>query len=241
MLNNSIFYHQVTRKLIVGFGSLFSNIKLERKDKEGLTQQTIAVPITYSPKEKWLVRVEQDPTLENHTYITLPRLAFEITGINYDSSRKTARGGMITCGDANGLTRTFAPTPYNIDISLYALTKTTEDGLQIVEQILPFFTPELTMSIKTIPEMNVTTDVPIILNGVSVNDEYDGDFQTRRFVTWTFNFTLKANFFGPVSGGSIIKKVFVDINNFDTGNIMQEYNAIGNETDGSITEEWINH
>lgn len=237
MLSNSIFYHSITRKIIVGFGSLFSGIKFERKDDTGQVQQTIAVPITYAPKEKWLVRVEQDPTLENHTYTTLPRLSFEITGISYDSSRKTARGGLITCSTQDGMTRTYAPTPYNIEISMYALTKTTEDGLQIAEQILPFFAPELTMAINTVPGMNVVTDIPIILNGVSVNDEYDGDFQTRRFVTWTFNFTLKAQFFGPVSDGTIIKKVFVDVKNFETSNIMNEFDVEG-FNDGTFTEQW---
>lgn len=221
MFSNTLFYHQITRKTIVAFGSLFSDIKIKR-DAENGTSQTIAVPIAYAPKEKWIVRLEQDPNLDNYVYTTLPRLSFEITGLNYDAARRTNRNQYITCADENGLiTRTFSPTPYNIDITLYALTKNTEDGLQIVEQILPYFTPEFTMSIKAVPEANIITDIPIILNSLSVNDEYDGDFQTRRFVTYTFNFTLKAWMFGPVTDAGVINKIFV--NTTDIDNLDKDY------------------
>ena len=213
MLHNNIFYHGITRKIIVAFGSLFSNIRIERK-KDGVTVQTLAIPIAYAPKEKWLVRIEQDPMLENHTYTTLPRLSFEITNLTYDASRKTNRMNYITIHDADGNhNKMYAPVPYNIDISLYALTKTQEDGLQIIEQILPYFTPEYTLSLKTIPNSDIVMDVPIILDGVSVQDDYDGDFSTRRFVTYTMNFTLKCNFYGPIVDGKIITSSIVDINN----------------------------
>ena len=122
MLNNNIFYHAISRKIIVAFGSLFSNIRVERKAANG-TSQTINVPIAYAPKEKWLVRLDQDPNLDNHTYTTLPRLSFEITGMSYDATRKTNRMNYITCGDGTTLTRVYSPVPYNIDISLYCLTK----------------------------------------------------------------------------------------------------------------------
>lgn len=214
MLTNDIFYHGITRKIIVAFGSLFSDVKIKRQDKEKTVEQTVAVPIAYAPKEKWLVKIEQDPTLENYTYITLPRLSFEIVGISYDAQRKTNRQGYITCSDGGDtLKKTYAPVPYNIEINLYALTKTSEDGLQIIEQILPFFAPELTMSINAIPESNIVTDIPVVLNSVDINDEYDGDFQTRRFVTYTMSFTLKAWMFGPVNESSIVKKVFVNTSN----------------------------
>lgn len=216
MLNNNIFYHGITRKVIVAFGSLFSNIRIERK-KDGVTVQTLAIPIAYAPKEKWLVRIEQDPMLENHTYTTLPRLSFEITGITYDSSRKTNRMNYINIGDdGNNHNKMYAPVPYNIDISLYALTKTQEDGLQIIEQILPYFTPEYTLSLKTIPNSDIVMDVPIILDGLSVQDDYDGDFETRRFVTYTMNFTLKCNFYGPVVDGKMITSSIVDISDIQS-------------------------
>ena len=211
MLNNDIFYHSITRKTIVAFGSLFSDIKIKRENADKTETQTIDVPIAYAPKEKWLVRIEQDPTLTNQTYITLPRVSFEITSFNYDATRKTNRNNYITCSNEDGsMKKTYAPVPYNIDISLYALTKTQEDGLQIIEQILPFFNPEFTMSIKAIPDSNIITDVPIILNSLDVNDEYDGDFSTRRFVTYTMNFTLKTYMFGPVTQQGVINKVFVN-------------------------------
>lgn len=239
MFSNTLFYHQITRKTIVAFGSLFSDIKIKRDSDSGVSQ-TIAVPIAYAPKEKWIVKLEQDPNLDNYVYTTLPRLSFEITGFNYDASRRTNRNQYITCADENGLiTRTFSPTPYNIDISLYAITKNTEDGLQIIEQILPYFTPEFTMSIKAVPESNIITDIPIILNSLSVNDEYDGDFQTRRFVTYTLNFTLKAWMFGPVTDAGVINRIFVNTTDIDFN--TQDYanlDMFGQISDASTEHTW---
>lgn len=238
MLNNNVFYHGITRKIIVAFGSLFSDIKIERK-KDGIVEQTIAVPIAYAPKEKWIVRIEQDPTLNNHTYTTLPRLSFEITGLTYDPTRKTGRMNYISCGDGTGesASRIYAPTPYNIDINLYCLTKTQEDALQIIEQILPYFTPEYTLSIKAIPDSNVIIDVPIILDGVTVQDDYDGDFEQRRFVTYTMSFTLKASMYGPVTDGKIITKTLVDIDDLNEFKLAG-FVADGDPETGEITSQW---
>ena len=225
MLNNNIYYHAITRKIIVGFGSLFSNIRFERKNN-GVTEQLIQVPIAYAPKEKWIVRLEQDPTLENHVYTTLPRLSFEITGMNY-----------ITCGDGDKITRVYSPVPWNIDISLYCLTKTQEDALQIVEQIFPYFSPEYTMSLKGVPESNIIMDVPIILESVNIQDDYDGDFNQRRFVTYTMNFTLKANFYGPVVDGKIITNTTVDVNNITNQTPVADHTATGDTATGNITAD----
>lgn len=239
MLNIPPFYHGLTRKVIVAFGSLFSNIKIERQDNDGVVQQTVVVPLTYAPKEKWLVRVEQDPTLDRHTYTTLPRMSFEITGMAYDPTRKTNRMNKISCYDnttdpANPVLKgMYSPVPYNIDISLYVLTKTQEDALQIVEQIFPFFTPEFTLSIRAVPNMSVDMDIPIILNNVSIQDEYDGDFATRRFVVYTINFTLKANFYGPVSAAGPITTVYIN-----DSTPSRKYTAIGDFETGDITESW---
>lgn len=234
MLNNNIFYHKITRNVIVAFGSLFSGIKITRKNQDESVEQTVTVPIAYAPKEKWIVRLEQDPTTENQQYITLPRLSFEVTGYAYDPSRKTNRSSYITCSDGTTMSKVYAPVPYNIDISLYALTKTTEDGLQIIEQILPFFAPEFTMGIKAVPESNIVMDVPIILNSVSFQDDYEGDFQTRRFVTYTMNFTLKAWMFGPVTDQGIIHRVNVDLTGFE------KLQLDGNPIDGSMEFIWTN-
>lgn len=239
MLSNNVFYHGSIRKTIVAFGTLFSNIFIDRKSGgsvDGTTIQRLQIPIAYAPKEKWLVRIESDPTLQNQTYTTLPRMSFEITGYSYDSTRKTNKNNYITCGDANGVTRMFAPVPYNVSISLYVLTKTQEDGLQIVEQILPFFCPEFTMSLKMIPEANVILDVPIVLNSMNVVDEYDGDFQTRRFITHTLDFTVKTSLFGPVESGGLIRQANVDVGNLDE-NLLATYTANG-LSDGTITDFW---
>lgn len=246
MLNNNIFYHAITRKIIVGFGTLFSNIKIERKDVGNLQRQVIAVPISYAPKEKWLVRIEQDTSLENHTYTSLPRMSFEITGMNYDSTRKTNRMNYISCADgtSENIKRLYAPVPWNLDVSLYILTKTQEDAFQIVEQILPYFSPEYTLSIKAVPEQNIIVDVPIILESVSVQDDYDGDFSQRRFVTYTLNFTLKTNLYGPADEGAIIGKTLVDINNTTPASepTMTSYEAQGNITTGTVlSENWTDN
>lgn len=239
MLQNQVFYHKITKKIVTAFGSLFSDIKVVRKTDDESTVQTINVPIAYSGKEKWVVRVDQDPSQTNYVYTTLPRLAFEITTFSYDPTRKTNRNNFITCSTDANVSKTFAPVPYNIDIQLYVLTKTLEDGFQIVEQILPFFNPEFTMSLKIIPESNIIVDIPIILNSVDMNDEYDGDFQTRRFVTFTLSFTLKTQMFGPVSDSGIINKVLINTPDIDgTGVNIAGLEMNGDLNTGIITHIW---
>ena len=230
--------HHIIRKIVVGFGTLFSNLQIVRVDATGTTTQTIKVPLAYAPKEKWEVRVDQDPDLTNHVYTTLPRMSFEITGYNYDPARMVNRNNTIKCYTDGVVTSMYSPVPYNIDISLYALTKGTEDGLSIVEQILPLFAPEYSLNLLAIPEMNIKQDVPIILTGVSVQDDYEGDFATRRLVTHTFNFTIKALLYGPVKTSKLITDVSV---NLDTKTLAQgesNYHVIGDPTTGAITGGW---
>ena len=243
MLNNNVFYHGIIRKTIVSFGSLFSDIYIDRKEGDsvaGTTLQRIQIPLAYAPKEKWIVRLDQDPNLENHTYVSLPRMSFEITGYTYDAGRKTARMQKITCGDSsNSMSFMYAPVPYNIDISLYILTKTQEDAMQIIEQILPTFTPEYTLSINAIPEMSVKQDIPVILNSITVQDDYDGDFQTRRFVTHTLTFTLKTNLYGNVNSQNVIEQVSANIGLKEVGGTDRVYTATGDSTTATITsEDW---
>ena len=223
MLGKNPYYHQTMRNCIIGFGKMFSDLEFERKDNTGAVQQKILVPIAYGPKEKWVQRLEQDPDLENQTYTTLPRMSFEMAAISYDPLRKTNRLGTVkinrsSAGGGTGKRdKLFAPVPFNMYIKLNWLTNTTEDGLQIIEQILPFFTPEFTMKIKnTDPTLETETDVPIILNSTSFIDDYDGTFEIRRFVTWTLNFTLKILLFGGVDQtGNVITSTFVDLGNPD--------------------------
>lgn len=235
MLSNTIFYHEHFRDLVVAFGSLFSDIKIARHGKgvDETVKQTVSVPIAYSNKEKWLTRLDQDPSLENQVYNILPRMAFEITGMNYDAERKLNRMTKINCRNADGSTSVYAPSPWNIQISLYAMTKTQEDGFQIVEQILPFFSPELTVTITNKTGLNITEEMPIILDSVDVMDDYESDFQTRRSVVWTFTFTVKVNMYGPTNGQGLIKHVIIDLPK-QTG----KYNATQATPVSPIVEGW---
>lgn len=241
MLNNNVFYHGIIRKTIVGFGRLFSDIYIDRKQGDsttGTTIQRIQVPLAYAPKEKWIVKIDSDPTLENYTYTTLPRMSFEILSYGYDATRKLNRMQKIQCGSGSTLRNyTYTPVPYNIEIGLYILTKTQEDGLQILEQILPTFTPEYTLPIKVVPDMNIVQNTPVVLNSVSVSDEYDGDFQTRRFVTHTLNFTLKTDLFGAISGQGIIDTVTANIGVKDITTPNRVYTAQGDTTTAEVSSE----
>lgn len=242
MLNGQNQYHGMIRKVIVAFGRLFSDIQITREDKSGGDNQTIVIPIAYAPKEKWIVRIEQDPDLNNKVYTTLPRISFEITGYSYDPTRKVNRMSKINCyNGTDEKSSMFAPVPYNIDISLYILTKTQEDALQILEQILPTFTPEYSLSIQAVPEMNVIQDIPIVLDSVSVSDEYDGDFQTRRFVTHTLNFTIKTNIYGPVSTQGIIKEVTANVGTRNINEPQLIFNAVVDPETNEVTENWENN
>lgn len=239
---NGAFYHGLIKKVIIGFGNLFSSIKIERKEVDsvnGPTIQTLQVPLSYAPKEKWLVRLEQDSHLENHTYISLPRMSFEITGYVYDFDRKVGKMNQIACRSPEGALVTYSPVPYNLAVTLYILTKNQEDGMQIIEQILPTFQPEYTLSINAIPDMNIIQKIPIILNSVAVEDEYEGSFETRRFVTHTLDFTVKLNLFGPISSAAPIYHVDANISQHESFTPIQlHYHADGYADTGEIHEYW---
>jgi len=246
MLNGNIYYHGIIRKSIVAFGRLFSDIYIDRKigdSVNGETAQRLQIPLAYAPKEKWIVRLDSDPNLENNTYTTLPRMSFEINGYRYDAARKTNRMQQIKSGGGTNQPTVYTPVPYTLDLSLYILTKTQEDGLQIIEQILPTFTPEYTLTINTIPEMGIQNDVPIILTSVQVDDEYDGSFQDRRFVTHTLNFEMKLNLYGPVSDKSVITQVNATVGqNENFANPNRTYVATGDTTTATVSsEDWTNN
>ena len=209
------FYHETVRNVIVAFGTMFNNIQIVRKDNSGTVTQTMKVPLAYGPKQKFLTRLDQDPSLSAATAITLPRLGFEIGALTYDSARKLNRVQKFkkvksSSSDASKLDTQYMPVPYNMDITLYAMAKNSDDALQIVEQILPYFQPDYTLTINDMVDMGIKKDVPIILTDVSYEDSYQGDFEARRAIIYTMSFTTKFFLYGPVTSSKVIKTVQVD-------------------------------
>ena len=209
------FYHETVRNVIVAFGTMFNNINIVRKDNNGTITQSMKVPLAYGPKQKWLTRLDTDPSLASAVAITLPRLGFEIGSLTYDATRKLNRVQKFkkvksSSSNANKLDTQFMPVPYNMDITLYAMAKNSDDALQIVEQILPFFQPDYTLTLNDMADMGIKRDIPIILNDVGYEDNYQGDFESRRAIIYTMGFTTKFYLYGPVTSSSVIKTVQVD-------------------------------
>ena len=207
------FYHETTRKVVVAFGTLFNGITLVRKDNRGTIQQSMKVPLAYGPRQKYLVRLADDPDLSKSTAVTLPRIGFEIAGISYDPARKLQRVQKfkkVKGAKASQLDTQFMPVPYNIDFELYILSKQSDDALQIVEQILPYFQPDYTVTINDNTDMGIKRDVPVVLNSIAYEDDYQGDFASRRAIIYTLSFTAKFYLYGPVTSSKVIKTVQVD-------------------------------
>ena len=208
------FYNNSTRNVVVAFGTLFNTIQLHKKDGSGNIVQSMKVPLAYGPKQKWLSRLTEDPNLNKKVAVTLPRIGFEISGIAYDPARKlqkTVKVKKVADGIDNEQVKSgFMPVPYNINFELYVLSKNSDDALQIVEQILPFFQPDYTVTMKEIPELDIIRDVPIILNSVGYEDDYEGSFTSRRSIIYTLSFTAKYYMYGPVTASNIIRRVQVD-------------------------------
>ena len=208
------FYNNSTRNVVVAFGTLFNTIQLHKKDGSGNIVQSMKVPLAYGPKQKWLSRLTEDPNLSKKVAVTLPRIGFEISGIAYDPARKlqkTVKVKKVADGIDNEQVKSgFMPVPYNINFELYVLSKNSDDALQIVEQILPFFQPDYTVTMKEIPELDIIRDVPIILNSVGYEDDYEGSFTSRRSIIYTLSFTAKYYMYGPVTASNVIRRVQVD-------------------------------
>ena len=210
----STFYHQTIRKYVAVFGTLFNDINIERKNSAGVIVERMKVPLAYGPKQKWLLAVQETSADRKVTATRTPRMGFAMTGVSYDSVRKLNTIGRNvaanTSSTATNMTTMYNPVPYNFDFQLFILVKNAEDGTQILEQILPFFTPEFTLTVNTIPAMDIKADVPILLNSASVADEYEGDLSARRTITWTLDFTLKGFIYPNVTSGQIIKSIEVN-------------------------------
>ena len=219
-------YHSAIRKYIIMFGNMFNDIDVVRFNNAGNAVQTIRVPIAYGPKEKFLARLRQDPDMAAYVGTTLPRLSFEITGFNYDPARQMNKQNRITSISSgnNSLRSGFAPSPYSIDMSLYGMFANNEDAVQVVEQILPYFRPEWTNSVKIVPSLGIYVDVPTVLQGMTMEDTYEADFQTRRAIIYTFNFTVKGYIYGPVTNKGVITRTKIDFHiptaNTATGNVV---------------------
>lgn len=207
----SHFYHGLIRKYVILFGSLFNNIYVDRVNEEGDVQRTIKIPIQYGPKERYLTRYRQNPDLLREISMVFPRMAFEITNISYDSSRKLNSIGRIpsVSSDGNALNTLYNPVAYNFDITLSIISRNTEDALRIVEQIIPFFTPQWTETLNLIPEANVSVDIPIIIRNINSVDTYSSNFENKEWIIWDLTFVLKGYLYGPSRSSSVIKQSIV--------------------------------
>jgi len=202
------FYNQAVRKTVVSFGTLFNNIEL-KKTVDGQVIETEKVPLAYGPKQKFLYRLQGNPTDGRKVAITLPRIYFEMTGIDYDASRKTPatqKYKTVINDNGNEVRTQYVPVPYNISFEVGILCKSQDDGLQILEQILPFFQPSFSMSLKFIPDMDEVRDVAVVLNSVDFDDDWEDDFSTRRSITYTMQFTAKSYIYGPYTKADVIRK-----------------------------------
>ena len=216
------FYNEILRKTIISFGTLFNNITILQGDSY------IKVPLAYGPTQKFLARLNQSPDLNKSTAITLPRLSFEMTGLVYDPSRKVTTTQTFTVKDPNDGTETkkaFMPVPYTLQFELSVMTKLNDDALQIVEQILPYFQPAYNLSVELVDSIKEKRDIPIVLENITMQDDYEGDFSTRRVLLYTLRFSAKTYLFGPVSSATkdIIRTAKVSyITGTDTTNTTRD-------------------
>jgi len=238
MLGNAHFYNRTIRKIVVAFGTVFNDIYLVRYTKDGLTaKETIKVPLNWGAKEKYLTRLTSDPTLTKSIATTLPRISFDMTGMSYDSSRKlpsTMRN--FSTNTATSIKSQFVSVPYNFDFSLSIYVRNTEDGTQILEQILPFFTPDFSVSVDFIPSMEPKYDMPIILNSVSNEVDYEGEMMTTRMIIWNLEFTAKGHIWPPVKTGKVITSsntnIFIEPNSLLEQQVYVDFaNGVGRFSD----------
>lgn len=238
------FYHQHIRKAIIAFGTIFNQITVKRFNSQQEIVQSVRVPLSYSPKNKFLARIAEVPaTTTQASAIILPRMGFEITGLQYNPAKKinllTKNVAVGQGDDPNTLRTQFTSTPYDMGVSLYIMAKNQDDGLQIIEQILPFFNPDFCVTVNDIPSMGIKRDLQIILDSISYEDNYEGDYLQRRSIIWTLNFTLGLNLYGPVEQQAIIRtaiaKTYTDI---DQPNYQQKYQVTTNPDTAAVTDDW---
>jgi hypothetical protein len=203
------FYHEILRKTIISFGTLFNNISIQKKDASDTDFSVMKIPLSYGPTQKFLARLEQSGDLNKSTAMSLPRMSFEFIGLTYDSSRKVTSTQKIAVKDPDTqkkVNKVFTPVPYNMQFELSIMSKLNDDALQIVEQILPFFQPAFNLSVELIDQIKEKRDIPIILENITMQDDYEGDYSTRRVLLYTLRFTAKTYLFGPVTRVEPIKQ-----------------------------------
>jgi hypothetical protein len=218
------FYNRALRKYVIGFGNLFNEITLVRYNPDYSEAQRMIVPIVYAPKEDYVTRLETDPNLDKKTQITLPRMSFELLGFNYDASRKQNTNTRQFAQTPNGLVSQYNPVPYNFDFNLYLYVRNIEDGTQIIEHILSYFTPDYTMKLNMIPEMGIVKNIPVVLNSTAQDIDYEGNYERdTRVIIWTLSFTVKGYIFGKVSdtGGPITHSITSIYNQITEEDVIQ--------------------
>ena len=241
------FYHQTIRKYVVLFGTLFNDLNIEKKDSSGNVVSRQKVPIAYGPKQKFLTRIRQDPNIDRQVAIQLPRMGFEMTSLTYDPIRKLNSVGKImgralpTEGQGT-LRKMFNPVPYNMDFQLFVFVDNAEDGTQILEQILPFFTPDFNVTINAVSDLGIKLDVPISFNSASLEDTFDGEFTARRTLIWTLDFFMKGFLYPDIKGGGkIIKSVQVDFHEFDgLADKVPDIDKMRLETSSETSSDFLN-
>ncbi len=203
------FYNEILRRTIISFGTLFNGITVKQEDS------TIKVPLAYGPTQKFLARLEQTPDLNKSTAITLPRMSFEFTGLTYDPSRKVTTTQTFTVKDpttGKDSKKAYLPVPYNMAFELAIMCKLNDDALQITEQILPYFQPAYNVTVTLVESIKEKRDIPIVLENITMQADYEGAFTQRRVILYSLRFTAQKYLFGPVSDASkdIIKKSTVN-------------------------------
>ena len=241
MFEHKTFYHGITRKAIIAFGVMFNNLQIRRRNSAGKIIQSLRVPLAYAAKNKMLVRIAQSPSPEElRQEVQLPRMSFEVIAFEYDGARKiNSMNSTRSQATPTQALRVYGPTPYNLTVNLYAYAKNQDDGLQIFEQIAPAFNPDFNVTVNYIPEMGIKHDLPIILNGVTFEDNYEGQIADHRTIIWTYTFTLKLYYYGPVENQSIIRTAIASVfNDPDFDQQLAKYTVTTSPSDALPTDNF---
>jgi|APFre7841882654_1041346.scaffolds.fasta_scaffold17106_4 hypothetical protein len=239
MIGNSHFYYRSINKLVVSFGNLFNDIDIVRFTKDGTPKEKFKVPLSYAQKEKYITRITSDANLTKSVMTVVPRMSFVIDTIAYDETRKQ----ITTLKNYNKTSSTnidsqYVPVPYNFGFNVSLFTRNIEDATQVLEQILPFFTPDYTMTIDFMNSIGRTYDVPVILNSVTSSTEYEGTMDNTRIITWELEFTAKSYIWPPINDAGIIKQIDVNLRNYENSNTIVNIDITPNPSDAKPEDNY---